>query len=212
MTYELGNSGIRSCSQNVCPVIPAISLGSGPEYSYLATSCHKQDGSLVICLCISYGLRSKHFWPPTLIRGDEGGFDPKLHKYLFQKISTFSSEEKGGKSLSNQETHKGWLLSHPPPHWSLQKPDLPKRKRKTARLAGSVGRFSRVTSLPQLETSVHSNPKSVPIPLPWLGPEDCPALSFCTLSANNKQKVYVQVWGWKCFKIGSSPNHRNHGP
>ena len=78
----------------------------------------------------------------TLIRGDKAGFDPKLHKDLFQDISIFSSKEKGGKSLSNQEMHKGGLLfSHPAPHWPLPETRLTKEKtedRQAGRIRWSV--------------------------------------------------------------------------
>ncbi|KAL0620219.1 hypothetical protein AAY473_008543 [Plecturocebus cupreus] len=96
-----------------------------------------------------------------------------------------SSEEKGAKSTCNRkidDCHSPTPNQTAPTH----KLDSPKRKRKTAKLAGSVGRFSKVTSLRQLDKSVHSKPKSFPIRLPCLGPEICSALSFWTLSATNK--------------------------
>lgn len=68
--------------------------------------------------------------------------------------------------------------------------NLPKRKRKTARFAGSVGRLSRATTLCQLDKSVHSNPKSFSMRLPWLSPDVRADLFFCTLSTTKK-------WG-KC--------------
>lgn len=68
----------------------------------------------------------------------------------------------------------------------IQKMDLPKRKRKTARFAGSVGLLSRVTMLCQLDKSVHSNPKIFSIRLPCFSPDVCADLFFCTLSTNQE--------------------------
>ena len=77
-----------------------------------------------------------------------------------------------------------------------QKLDLPKRKRKTARFAGSVGRFSRVTRPPQPDTDVHSKPKSFLMQLASLDLKVCPALPFCTLSATNKWKKMCSCMGY----------------
>jgi hypothetical protein len=120
-----------------------------------------------------------------LIGGDNARYDPILHT-IISIPSALRTRELS--LLSNQEIDN---CHFPTPNQSIlmEKVNSPKRKRKTARFAGSVGRLSRATSLCQLDKSAHSNPKSFLIRLPCLGPEVCPGLSFCTLSTTSKRNV-----------------------
>lgn len=55
------------------------------------------------------------------------------------------------------------------------------------------------------------NPRVSPFCCPaWALKSVQPCLSVLYLQTT--EKVCVQVWGWKCFRISSSPNHRNHSP
>ena len=55
------------------------------------------------------------------------------------------------------------------------------------------------------------NPRVSPFRCPDWAPKSVqPCLSVLYLQTT--EKACVQVWGWKCFKIDFSPNHRNHSP